>query len=97
MRLAKSRIWVWQLVRWARTPWAASTSRSCGQPGCFSLANFDRTFAINVRSVFVATQAAVTHMKAGGRIVNIGSWNAERVPFVGGAAYATSKSAFHGL
>jgi len=50
-----------------------------------------------VRSVFVATQAAVTHMKAGGRIVNIGSWNAERVPFAGGAAYATSKSAFHGL
>jgi 3-oxoacyl-[acyl-carrier protein] reductase len=29
----------------------------------FSLKDFDRTFAVNVRAVFVATQAAVKHMK----------------------------------
>jgi NAD(P)-dependent dehydrogenase (short-subunit alcohol dehydrogenase family) len=58
-----------------------------------SLAEFDRTFAVNVRAVFVATQAAVKHMKGGGRVVNIGSCNAERMPFAGGAAYAMSKSA----
>ena len=29
----------------------------------FSLADFDRTFAVNVRAVFVATQAAVRYMK----------------------------------
>jgi 3-oxoacyl-[acyl-carrier protein] reductase len=63
----------------------------------FKLADFDRTIAINVRAVFVATQAAVKHMKAGGRIINIGSCNAERMPFQGGAVYAMSKSALQGL
>src|SRR5439155_13051541 len=38
----------------------------------YKLEDFDRTFAINVRAVFVATQAAVKHMKTGGRIINIG-------------------------
>lgn len=50
-----------------------------------------------MRAVFVATQAAVKHMKAGGRIINIGSCNAERMPFQGGAVYAMSKSALQGL
>ena len=63
----------------------------------FSLADFDRTIAINVRAVFVAAQAAVKHMKRGGRIINIGSCNAERMPFQGGAVYAMSKSALQGL
>ncbi|MEH1894915.1 MAG: 3-oxoacyl-ACP reductase family protein [Nostoc sp.] len=63
----------------------------------FTLADFDRTFAINVRAVFVATQAAVKHMKKGGRIINIGSTNAERMPFPGGGVYAMSKSALQGL
>ena len=61
------------------------------------LADFDRTFAINVRAVFAATQAAARHMKSGGRIINIGSCNAERMPFSGGAAYAMSKAALVGL
>ena len=42
----------------------------------FSLEDFDRTLAINVRSVFVATQAAAKYMTEGGRIINIGSTNA---------------------
>ena len=63
----------------------------------FKLADFDRTLAINVRAVFVATQAAVKHMKDGGRIINIGSTNAERMPFAGGGVYAMSKSALQGL
>ena len=63
----------------------------------FKLADFDRTVAINVRAVFVATQAAVKHMKDGGRVINIGSTNAERMPFMGGAVYAMSKSALQGL
>ena len=49
----------------------------------YRLEDFDRTVAVNVRAVFVATQAAVKHMKAGGRIINIGSCNAERMPFAG--------------
>ncbi|OAI83768.1 3-oxoacyl-ACP reductase family protein [Pseudomonas putida] len=63
----------------------------------FSLEDFDRTLAVNVRSVFVATQAALRHMDQGGRIINIGSTNAERMPFSGGATYAMSKSALVGL
>lgn len=63
----------------------------------FSLADFDRTFAVNVRAVFVATQYAVRHMKDGGRVINIGSCNADRMPFAGGAVYAMSKAALVGL
>jgi len=62
-----------------------------------SLADFDRTFAVNVRAAFVATQAAVRHMPSGGRIINVGSCNAERMPFAGGSAYAMSKAALVGL
>ncbi|WP_020468767.1 3-oxoacyl-ACP reductase family protein [Zavarzinella formosa] len=63
----------------------------------FKLEDFDRTMAINVRAVFVATQAAVRHMKEGGRVITIGSCNADRMPFAGGAVYAMSKSALVGL
>jgi 3-oxoacyl-[acyl-carrier protein] reductase len=63
----------------------------------FKLADFDKTFAINVRAVFVAAQAAAKHMKEGGRIINIGSTNADRMPFAGGGVYAMSKSALQGL
>ncbi|WP_455921517.1 3-oxoacyl-ACP reductase family protein [Pseudomonas putida] len=63
----------------------------------FTLEDFDRTYTINVRSVFIASQAAARHMGDGGRIINIGSTNAERMPFEGGGAYAMSKSALVGL
>ncbi|MFT3930249.1 MAG: 3-oxoacyl-ACP reductase family protein [Spongiibacteraceae bacterium] len=63
----------------------------------FKLEDFDRTIAINVRSVFVATQAAMRYMKDGGRVITIGSTNADRMPFGGGAVYAMSKSAIVGL
>jgi 3-oxoacyl-[acyl-carrier protein] reductase len=63
----------------------------------FSLEDFDLTVAVNVRAVFVATQAAVRHMKAGGRVINIGSTNADRVPVAGAGVYAMSKSALKGL
>lgn len=63
----------------------------------FKLEDFDKTIAVNVRSVFVASQAALKHLPDGGRIINIGSCNAERMPFPGGAVYAMSKSALQGL
>jgi 3-oxoacyl-[acyl-carrier protein] reductase len=63
----------------------------------FSLEDFDKTMAVNVRGVFVAAKAAAAHMREGGRIINISSTNAQRMPFVGGAAYAMSKSALTGL
>jgi 3-oxoacyl-[acyl-carrier protein] reductase len=61
------------------------------------LQDLDRTLAVNVRAVFVATQAAVKHMQAGGRIINIASCNAERVPVAGQSVYSMSKSALVGL
>jgi 3-oxoacyl-[acyl-carrier protein] reductase len=45
----------------------------------FALKDLDRTLAINIRSVFVASQEAARHMNNGGRIINIGSVNAERI------------------
>jgi 3-oxoacyl-[acyl-carrier protein] reductase len=63
----------------------------------FSMTDFDRTLAINVRSVFVAIQEAARHMGEGGRIITIGSTNAERMPFAGGGVYAMSKAAIVGL
>ncbi len=63
----------------------------------YRLEDFDRTLAVNLRAVFVATQAAVKHMQTGGRVITIGSCNAERMPFVGGAVYAMSKAGLVGL
>jgi 3-oxoacyl-[acyl-carrier protein] reductase len=63
----------------------------------FTLADFDKTIAVNVRAVFAATQAALRHLPDGGRVINIGSTNAVRVPFAGAAVYAMSKSALTGL
>ncbi|MGZ5620799.1 MAG: SDR family NAD(P)-dependent oxidoreductase, partial [Methylobacter sp.] len=41
----------------------------------YRLEDFDRTLAVNLRAVFVATQAAVKHMETGGRVITIGSCN----------------------
>jgi 3-oxoacyl-[acyl-carrier protein] reductase len=63
----------------------------------FSLDEFDRMVAVNVRGVFVAIQAAPRHMGDAGRIISIGSINADRVPFAGGSVYAMTKAAVAGL
>jgi 3-oxoacyl-[acyl-carrier protein] reductase len=63
----------------------------------FSLEDFDRLLAVNVRGVFVATQEASRHMTEGGRIITIGSINADRVPFAGASVYAMTKAAVAGL
>jgi 3-oxoacyl-[acyl-carrier protein] reductase len=58
-----------------------------------TLEEFDRVLNINVRGVFVATQAALKHMKDGGRIIMIGSCVGERMMTPGLAAYAATKGA----
>jgi len=63
----------------------------------FSLDDFDRMVAVNVRGAFVAAQEASRHMGQGGRIILIGSVNADRIPFVGGSLYAMTKAAVAGL
>ena len=62
-----------------------------------SLADVDRVLAVNVRGVFLASQAAAGRMGAGGRIITIGSCMVQRVPGPGGTLYALSKSALVGL
>ncbi|MBI4909608.1 MAG: 3-oxoacyl-ACP reductase FabG [Acidobacteria bacterium] len=59
----------------------------------FSMEDFERLIAVNITGLFVATQEAVRHMRAGGRIIHIGSCNSERVPFSGGSVYALTKGA----
>jgi 3-oxoacyl-[acyl-carrier protein] reductase len=63
----------------------------------FSLEDFDRMVAVNIRGVFVTMQEASRHMGEGGRIITIGSVNAERMPFAGGGVYAMTKAAVAGL
>lgn len=63
----------------------------------FTLEDFDRLMAINVRAVFVAAKEASRYMGEGGRIITIGSVNADRVPFVGGSVYGMSKAAVAGF
>ena len=59
----------------------------------FSLEDFDKMIAINVRGLFVATQEAARHMREGGRIIHIGSCNSDRIPFPQGSVYALTKGA----
>ncbi|MWK56558.1 SDR family oxidoreductase [Pseudomonas otitidis] len=63
----------------------------------FSIDDLDRTLAVNVRSVVIASQEAARVMGEGGRIITIGSTNAERMPFAGGSVYALSKAAVAGF
>jgi 3-oxoacyl-[acyl-carrier protein] reductase len=58
-----------------------------------TLEELDRVIAINIRGVFVATQAALKHMKSGGRIIMIGSAVGERVAAPGLVPYAGTKGA----
>ncbi|MFI6333771.1 3-oxoacyl-ACP reductase family protein [Streptomyces sp. NPDC050535] len=62
-----------------------------------SLADVDRVLSVNVRGVFLASQAAAARMERGGRIVTIGTCMSQRVPGPGGTLYAMSKSALIGL
>ncbi|MFE7568073.1 SDR family NAD(P)-dependent oxidoreductase [Streptomyces sp. NPDC057539] len=57
----------------------------------------DSTLAIHVRSVFLASQAAVGFLPRGGRIISIGSNLADHAPFPGIALYAMSKAALSGF
>ena len=58
-----------------------------------TLEEIDRAININLRGVFIATQAALKHLPSGGRIINIGSCVGERVMTPGLVAYAATKGA----
>ena len=63
----------------------------------YSLEDFDRMVAINIRAAFIGIQAAARKMKDGGRIIVIGSNTAIRTAFPGGSIYSMTKAALTGL
>jgi 3-oxoacyl-[acyl-carrier protein] reductase len=58
-----------------------------------TLEELDHIIDLNIRGTFVATQAALKHMKDGGRIIMIGSCVGERVMTPGLVPYAATKGA----
>jgi 3-oxoacyl-[acyl-carrier protein] reductase len=58
-----------------------------------TLEELDRLIDINIRGTFIATQAALKHMKSGGRIIMIGSCVGERVMTPGLVPYSATKGA----
>ena len=61
------------------------------------LAEVDRVWDVNVRAAIVGSQAAIRHMKQGGRIISIGSCLGERVGSPGITLYSMSKAALIGF
>ena len=68
-----------------------------GPLGLLSDTDFERQLDINVRGVWYTTSAAVSALRDGGRIINIGSFFSERAPAPGTSAYAMTKHAVAGL
>ena len=58
-----------------------------------TLEELDRVIDINLRGVFVATQAALKHIKSGGRVITIGSCVGERMMTPGLVPYSATKGA----
>ena len=68
-----------------------------GAIGAIDAVQFEHQLNVNLRSVFTTTQAAIKHLKAGGRIINISSVLGERAIFPGVSAYAMTKFAVAGM
>lgn len=58
-----------------------------------SAEHFDAHFDLNVRAFYLAVLHALPYLSVGGRILLVGSVNADRLPFPGLATYAATKSA----
>src|SRR5690606_7317065 len=62
-----------------------------------SFEDYQKMLAVNVTGVFVATQEAVRHMQAGGRVIHIASSVTKYAGFPGLAAYGLTKGAVAGF
>jgi len=60
-----------------------------------AVGDIDALLDVNVRGPILAAQAAIPHLKAGGRIITIGSAGAERIVGDTGTVYYMTKSALH--
>ncbi len=70
---------------------------SSGDPLTIGADEIEKLFKINIHAPYFAAIEAARKMTDGGRIVFIGSTNADRTPMQGLSAYATSKSALQGM
>ena len=68
-----------------------------GPVGVLPDAAFERMVDVNIRGVWHTTAAAIAHLADDGRIINIGSFFSERVPFPGASAYGMTKHAVAGM
>ena len=59
--------------------------------------DFDRSYAVMLRSVFVAVKAALRYLPPGGRIINMGSATTEYLMFPGLSVYNMTKAGMVGL
>jgi 3-oxoacyl-[acyl-carrier protein] reductase len=58
---------------------------------------FDQMVGANLSGTYFTIQAALAHMGSGGRIINIGSVNADRIPFPNASLYVLTKGGVAGL
>ncbi|WP_250490226.1 MULTISPECIES: 3-oxoacyl-ACP reductase family protein [unclassified Caballeronia] len=58
-----------------------------------TLEELDHVINLNIRGVFLSTQAALKHLRTGGRIINIGSCVGERMMTPGLVSYSATKAA----
>ncbi len=63
----------------------------------YPIEDIDAQLAVNIRGPILASKAAIPHLPAGGRIINIGSAGAERVVGSPGTVYFMTKSAIQSL
>jgi 3-oxoacyl-[acyl-carrier protein] reductase len=63
----------------------------------YGLSDFDKMFAVNVRAVFVAIQAALPHMTTGSRIITTSSIVAHYTGFPGVSTYSMTKGAVRAM
>lgn len=75
----------------------AGVFEAAGVIGQMNVDEFEHQLSVNVRSVFTTTQAAIPHLKAGGRIINISSVLGERAIFPGASGYNMTKFAVAGF
>ncbi|MBL1240299.1 MAG: 3-oxoacyl-ACP reductase FabG [OCS116 cluster bacterium] len=68
-----------------------------GAIGELSDESFNRQVKINIEGVWHTTATAISHLNNGGRIINIGSFFSERVPFPGASVYGMTKHAVAGM
>lgn len=63
----------------------------------YPVEDIDAQLAVNIRGPILASKAAIPHLPAGGRIINIGSAGAERIVGSPGTVYYMTKSAIQSL